>query len=792
MLVTVTLGFWALLTSLSLKDSQTHLVRTQSRHLLTGDLQVSAARPLTEAEIDHLNAVYKPVRSSIERELLASLRMPGRASLIELRAVTPEFPIVGAVKIGGGRNGAIRDMAGGTAWIAKELADELKISPGDEVKIGEAGFIVSEIITADVGARRGAVGFAPRVYIPLSDLEATKLIQPGSQIQYKLTLGLPPDLDVQKARSRLENWPEELVIRNPEDAVTGVQRAIEFVERFISLLTLFLALLGFVTGFYLLQIHLRERAGVFALYEVLGARHTSVALAAVAQVLIVLSTGWVAAWIIVLLQIRALNPVVTALLPGGAGLVAGPASVGLSLALLAGNFVMFSLPFVIRLKQMALDQLLNQSLPTLPVVGWRKDIGTAGLALATYLALAAWLLNSFVISGVLIIALAALLLLSGWLLPMLFRFLIGSLRLEGMTRVVALGLSRPRLLLALIWLGLGWSAAIGSAIPNLYELAKSEIHTPSTDELPQLFAININEDDLMPLRNAVAAAGGELRHASPLLLARVISHNGKPPEKDHLARRPVRLTYRAGLTDAEKLVAGPALPAKQNPGEPLGISVEANYAERQGLALGDNLEFEISGVRMTARIQNLRQVKWSTFQPNFFLQFPTGVLEDFPKSFLAVVYGLNFDSLFSTQAALADQFPSISLLNLATTLDRLKELTDKLGFPILGITGIALAVTALLLALLVWHQWRERAPERLLLSWIGANDSWLKRAAWRETLFWSGSALIFGLLLGNVMSMAVSVLFFESWAAPNFWMQAIVSLAGVTLTAWPNWRPVSR
>lgn len=788
MAAAITLGFWALLTSLCLKDSQAHLVRTQSRYLLTGDLQVSSTRAIQDAEIARLIAAYRPTKISAERELLASLRTADRAALVELKAVTEQFPVAGQLQVEGDPSARISDLPRKSVWLAKELADELQLQAGDPVKIGETEFAIDRLITADVGARRGAVGFAPRAYILLSDLEATKLVQPGSQVQHRLTLGLPADLDAGQARADLVGWPDDLAIRNPEDAVTGVQRAIGFVEQFISLLTLFLALLGFVTGFYLLQIHLRDRAGVFALYEVLGAKHSRVTLAAVAQVLFVLSAGWVAAWVIVIAQIRALNPVVTTLLPGGAGLVVGPASIGLSLVLLAGNFLMFSLPFVARLKQMALDQLLNQSLPTLPAVGWRQDMLAAGLALATYLALAAWLLNSALISTVLIAALAVLLLLSGWLLPKLFHSLIGTFRLEGMNRVVALGLSRPRLLLALIWLGLGWSAAIGSAIPNLYELAKAEIHTPSVQELPQLFAININEEDLAPFQQAVAAAGGEVRHASPLLLARVISHNGKAPEKEQMAKRPVRLTYRADLTDAEKLVAGDPLPAKQAAGEPLGISVEREYAKRQGLALGDVLEFDISGVRMTATIQNLREVKWSTFRPNFFLQFPTGVLEEFPKSYLAVVYGLSHETLFSTQAALANAFPTLSLLNLATTIERLKELTDKLGLPILGVTAIALLVTGLLLAMLTWHQWRERAPERLLLSWIGANDSWVRRAGRRENFVWSGSALCFGLILGNLMSVAASLILFETWVGPTLWLQLTVFAAGVLLTAWPHWR----
>ncbi len=785
--IALTLGFWALVTSLSLKDSQLHLVRTQARQLLTGDFQVSSTRPLAETELEQIRNVYLPSVISLETELLATLRFSDKASLVDLKAITKVFPTVGEIKLGDG----IADpgtLSHKLIWLAKELAEELKITVGDEVRVGESNFKVSGLIEADVGAKRGAVGFAPRAYIHREDLAGTNLVQPGSQVQYRATMTLPSGTDLDKARVRLENWPEELVLRTPNDAVAGVKRAIQFVERFVSLLTLFLALLGFVTGFYLLQIHLRERAGIFALYEILGAKHSSVALAAFAQVVLILFASWSTAWLIVLAQIRALNPSLRAVLPGGGELVVTEVSLLLSLVLLAGNFLMFGLPFLIRLKQMALDQLLNHSAPSLPVIGWRRDFFSILVALGSYMALAAWLLSSVAIAGALIVTLVMLLLVSGWLLPKLLRLAIAMFHPEGMTRVVVLGLSRPRLLLALIWLGLGWSAAIGSAIPNLYEVARQEIHTPSVKELPQLFAININEEDLKPFSAAVSSAGGDLRHASPLLLARVIKQNGQVPTDDGIRRRPVRLTYRAELTEAETLVAGKPLDKTFTPGEKLGISVEKEFAQRTSLKLGDELEFEIAGVKMTAFIQNLREVKWSSFQPNFFLQFPPGVLEEYPKSFLAVIYGLETDRLFSTQASLANQFPTLSLLNLATTIERLKDLTDNLGWPILGITGLALIVTALLLSMLSWHQWRERKSERLLFSWIGASTKWLKSAGWLESLLWSGSALVFGLLLGNLLSVVSSQILFETWRWPDFRIQLVIVLVGAILSVWPLWR----
>ena len=61
-------------------------------------------------------------------------------------------------------------------------------------------------------------------------------------------------------------------------------------------------------------------------------------------------------------------------------------------------------------------------------------------------------------------------------------------------------------------------------------------------------------------------------------------------------------------------------------GKPL-VSVSTEYMEEMNLKLGDELQFDIAGETRAAKISSVREVKWDSFQPNFFLMFAPGLLE---------------------------------------------------------------------------------------------------------------------------------------------------------------------
>lgn len=785
--MTLIVGFSALVLSLGVRDSQELLVSSKAREILTGDAQVSGTRPMTDKEREEFDRIFSPTQVSPETDVLAALRTQARATMVELKAVTETYPLVGRILLENGQPAPFSQLAKGEIWLADELRSILDLKLGDSIRLGEAEFKIRHWITADVGLRRGATGFAPRAYINREDLSSTALVQPGSQVQYRLTVTLPPKVQIQSLLGRLENWPEDLVVRSPDDAIEGLKRGIVFVERYLALLTLFIMLLGFVSGFYLLQIHLRNRALTFALSFLFGARPRAVEMSAIGQIVALLALAWIASLGLVRIGFDLLNPLLRDFLPPGAELILGVRAFAISAGVLALNAVIFSLPFAVRLRRLEPQVLLEQSAPDLPVVSIKRDFSPYLLALLGYSALSTWLLDSPAMAGAILVTLTLLIAVAGLLVPFVSRRLAMRPTITGALRLSLLGLARPRLLTTLMWLSLAWSATLSSAIPNLLAMARDELKPPARQNLPQLFVINLRGQDVSPLGEAVAGEGGELRHVSPLILARLIKRNGQSLGEERIARFPVRLTYRSELSAAERVIDGTPLPRQYGGTGLPGVSVERDFADRNNLKLGDKLEFDVAGLPLLAVVANFREVQWNSFQPNFFIQFSGGVLEDFPKSFLGVIYGLNPSEIFAAQGKLSEKFPTLSLLNLATTLDRLTDLAGKLLWPIVAVSLAGLAFILLMVAMLSSHQWQEQGPERRLYHWLGATRAVVLQLFTLETLWLAGSAVALGNCLGLGLATIGGYRVFEKWQAPaHLGLVVLLALTSVALSLLPQ------
>ena len=62
---------------------------------------------------------------------------------------------------------------------------------GDQIKIGDVEFTIAGALKKMPGEASAGAIFAPRVYIPLQNLEATHLIKPGSVARYRAYVKFP-------------------------------------------------------------------------------------------------------------------------------------------------------------------------------------------------------------------------------------------------------------------------------------------------------------------------------------------------------------------------------------------------------------------------------------------------------------------------------------------------------------------------------------------------------------------------------------------------------------------------
>jgi len=182
--------------------------------------------------------------------------------------------------------------------------------------------------------------------------------------------------------------------------------------------------------------------------------------------------------------------------------------------------------------------------------------------------------------------------------------------------------------------------------------------------------------------------------------------------QDHALKRELNLTWASKLEANNKVTAGHWW--RNTDRGRLLISVEQELAKRLGIGLGDSLSFRIGDQSISARVASLRSVQWDSFQPNFFIIFPPGVLDKYPSSYISSFYLPAAKKVFLN--TLVKQHPGVTVIELDAIMNQLKII----------LTQVTIAVEyVMLFVLLAPCCWRHCRP-----AWTNACTTPPSCAPW--------------------------------------------------------------
>jgi putative ABC transport system permease protein len=753
-------------------------IRAKSREMLEGEMRVYSRREFTEAEKRSIEtALPAGTRRAEVWGFLSMLRAQagGKSRLVQVKAVSPEYPLAGAFtfagaamdpgKVGGdaaGKGGSftIASLRSGGILFPRELFLGLHVALGDTVKLGKADFMIQ----AEVKTRPGGPDFwelGPRVYIPLADMAATGLEQKGSRIFRYRYFNFPPGTDVAALRQALEKTltDPEIEIVTYLDEGSDLGRSFQMVTSFLKMLSLSAFLLSAVGASFFFRHHLVGERKTVAVLATLGAPRRRIVLWFAAQNLTlsllsaILGMGLAQVWAQGLpLVIKRLYDIeIPARLPLGTFAIGLCLSVVTSLLFGISGFLGLG-----KIPPASLIKPLDAPPLRLPV---RAALFAAQGAYFFALAMAdsrSWVLSALWVGsmGACFVLLAAL----GWAL---FASLWALRHRLGYALRVVLGSIRwgsEKSLLA--FSALGFVAFISCLVPQLQKVILNEIKVPKGRILPQLFLFDIQEDQLEGLEALLRKLGQPLDQPSAMVRARLEKVNGKPFRKDEgvkatveernrqqFRNRGFNLGYRDTLSEAEKVVAGSWWHGPAQAGSISEVSVEKEFAARVGLSLGDTLTFDVQGVEVPGRVTSLRKVRWASFQPNFFVLFQPGALEDAPKTFLGTVREIPPEAAERMQDSVAEAFPNVTILNLKETIAKSVDTLAKLEWLVRFLSGFALLIGLAILWLIVDALVTENQRVILLLRALGETRGKLARLFLAHYLGFCAASAMTGYLL---------------------------------------------
>lgn len=702
----------------------------RATEFLGADLVLEGSSPAREEQIRVGNELG--LKHAHIVEFSSVIATDNGIQLSSIKAADDAYPLRGQLKSAAQPYGEEQPGGGpksGQAWVEPRLLTALDLKVGDDIDVGSKTVKITRVLTYEPDRAGNFYSLTPRVLINLDDLQATGIVQPGSRVSFReLWRGEAPALQSYRdvIQPGLEANQRLLDGRDGNQQIGG---ALGKAERYLNMASLVAVLLAGVAVALSATRFANRRFDASALLRCLGlSRRETLWLFSLQLAMLGLLasvTGALLGWLAQLGLFALLHDLLPNDVPPG-GVMPALAGMGTGLVALAG----FALPPLAALGRVPPLRVLRRDILPIPASTWTV-YGAALLALGLIMwRMSLDLVLTFALLGGGVIA---ALILGGLLL----------LGLKGLRR----GLARA----SLPWrLGLGQLlrqplAAAGQALAfglillsmALIALLRGELLDTWQNQLPKdapnYFALNILPTD----KDAFGARLHELQAQAapiyPVVPGRLISINGEPVQEivtkdssgDKAVQRDLSLTWAAELPEGNELTAGQWWSAQPPQGVP-GVSVEAKVAESLKLKLGDHLVFTVAGVNREAQVTSLRSINWDNFQPNFFMIFQPGTLQDLPTTYLTSFY---LAPGHDTQIIeLSRSFPAVTILPIDALLEQLRSILAQVTIAIEYVLLFVLAAGMTVLFSGLQSTLDERIRQGALLRALGAERQLLIKA----------------------------------------------------------------
>jgi putative ABC transport system permease protein len=701
----------------------------QANQLLGADLVVSHDRALPR----------EMVQEAQRRQLAVTqmLRFPSMAVkddknvLADIKVVTAGYPLRGEVRIADKLYGEDRRAtsipAPGSVWVDERILAQLNVAVGDTIAIGNKPLQIAAVMTQEPDAAIGFINAGPRVMVNEADLAATGLVQTGSRIRYRLQIaGSAESIDAYRDWVTARLQPGQR-IEGIRDARPEIRSALERAEKFLNIAALVSVLLAAMAIALAARRFLQRHLDACAMMRCLGASQGQLmrmyfvhfaALGLLAS-LIGCAIGAMAQQVLA----QWLGTVVAVDLPRASALPLLQGMV-IGLALLLG----FALPPIIALGRVPTMRVLRRDL------GTPDSRGVAGYVLgyAVIAGMIFWKASDLRLGSFVVLGFTGAMLVAGGLAWLLLKAVSG-LRNRGISwRFGIANLRRNPLgtIVQVIALGLGLMALLTLTLIRNDLLQAWQTSLPP--DAPNRFLVNIQSDQVEPLKAFFAERKLAQPLMHPMIRGRLIQINDRgisaADYADERARRQVErefnLSWSAVLPKDNHITAGRWWPTAGAPREQ--FSMEDGIAQRIGVKLGDKLTFDIAGTLLSATVTSLRKVDWDSFNVNFFLIAPPGLLENQPVSHVTSFHlPPRNNELLNT---LIKQFPNLLVIDVAQVMAQVQKMMTQMSRAVQFVFLFTLLAGLVVFYAAIASTQDDRIQQAAVMRTLGASRAQLTRA----------------------------------------------------------------
>ncbi|MEL6413632.1 MAG: FtsX-like permease family protein [Pseudomonadota bacterium] len=790
-LACIALGVFAIAAAGSVTEGFSRGLASEARTLLGGDAMFTASQRRATPD----EQAWMEARGRVSERI--SLNVMGQAAdirqQVDIRGVDERHPLLGEDVVFGATDLdaalAFKDGTWGVA-VTPSLLETFELEIGDDIQLGN----IAATIRARLDAEADGIGtpgvFGPEATIDLAALEEAERLTNGQLFRSRYLMILPNgDTGEGISQAAEAEWGNGgLRYRGPEDAVDGLQRLLEMLNTFLSVIGIAALIAGGVGIAQACTAFLQSRVHSIAAFKALGAETQTIRMAYLLQLGALAVLG-----ALIGVVLGAAMPFMIALflgdripLPSVLAIYPEPLLRGALLGILAA--AMFALPPLGRARATRPAALFR----TLGVgdqesVPWIERVGSilAAFALVTVAIVTS---TTPLITGLLLAGSGA-----AWLLFLgtasvirwsARRALPAS---QGFGRLILSNLGGPGSLAPKVAPALGLGLALLVFVVVIQANIVRQVKETAAANLPALFITQIPQAQVTQFDDLIAAEGVDVTdpeafRRTPLIIGRVISLKGAPLEEDSVAESErwvvdgeIGMPYIVRQPPEVEIVEGEWWP--ENYDGPLLVSIEADAARGLGLGIGDMIGFRVFGREVEARVSSLRNVDWGSFGANTAFILSPGTLEAAQPLHIAIVQ-VEPGGEAAIIEGLADDFPNVVVFETREALATAGRLLGNISIAINAAASIVLVAGLLVLFGAFASMARERRNEAALLKTFGASRPQVFGLYASEFGISGAVAGLIGAVIGTAAAWPVVRLQFEAeWTVPWPELAAILSIA---------------
>lgn len=606
----------------------------------------------------------------------------------------------------------------GEAWIDSRLLSMLNIALGDAVNVGELSLKVTKVLIREPEQ----FSLDPRLLINYADLAASKLILPGSRVDYRLLLASD---NASALTTYLEKIKPQLSanqsIVDPATAQENLGRVSKAGKQFLLLSTIIAVLLSGVAIAIAARQFSERHTNQVALMKSMGVGANRIRQLYFSQLLILgviasllgLCFGQVIQFFVAqsLQEIYRFNLSDASIAPYLLSFLSG---------ILCLTF--FALPALWFLPSIPPVKILRRELAVnLPQRGLQAGLAFTAIILLIFL-FSSDLTLTMIVSGGLIAVMTFSVLIALALLRV--SGLLAS-RMSGSWRLAFSILHRQKLqtLMQIIV----FSVAIMSLL-TLTIIRSSLIDEWSTkipEKAPNVFLVNISPNEVDAVQEMLAEQKIKHEPLLPIILGRLTHINGVVPDAAW-RKKSLSLEYELRLTWSENLLEGDSISQgawwNKNPTRTSQfpeVSVGAEQAKNIGLKIGDRLRFSIAGLEHEAEVSSIRKYETTATKTSFGFVFEPKSMRAFTATYMSTFYLPPEQKTFSIKLLRAH--PSMTVYELDRAIEQMKAIIKQVTDAVVLILWLSLAAGCLVMLSAVLSSLDRRQQENGLLRAFGTS-----------------------------------------------------------------------